>query len=226
MPATLQASGLFSPHPHLSKHTTAIMKRLLPRLLPLILALLAFASCKETEEVGEYDNWQQRNADYITSIAQTARANADGQWRVYRSFKLTEKDIKGNIAVWDDDDYIYCHVEETGAGTTSPLFTDTVMVNYRGRLMPNNTYPEGRIFDQSFKGELRPEFNSPTKFSVGGVVVGFSTALQKMHVGDIWRVYIPAKLGYNASAQTNSGIPAYSTLIFDINLASYYSPGY
>lgn len=189
-------------------------------LLPL-LALTLLASCKETEVTGEYDNWQQRNETYIDGIAATARANADGQWHVYRSFKLPATDVDGNVAQWDNEDYIYCHVEQEGTGTASPLFTDTVLVNYRGRLMPSDSYPEGYIFDQSYKGQLTPQFNSPYKFCVGGVVVGWSTALMKMHVGDTWRVYIPANLGYGMAERTNEGIPAYSALVFDINLVSF-----
>jgi FKBP-type peptidyl-prolyl cis-trans isomerase FklB len=55
------------------------------------------------------------------------------------------------------------------------------------------------------------------------VVDGFSTALQNMHIGDRWLVYIPYTLGYGT---TDSGtIPAYSTLVFDITLLAYYHPG-
>jgi FKBP-type peptidyl-prolyl cis-trans isomerase len=41
--------------------------------------------------------------------------------------------------------------------------------------------------------------------------------------GDVWRVYIPAHLGYGSSKQTD--IPAYSALIFDMNLVGFYPIG-
>ena len=187
-------------------------------LLPLfcVAGSLLFTSCEETAVVDEYANWQERNIAFIDSVAKVAEENADGKWRKILSFKLNETDKDGNIVEWDNEDYIYCHVESEGTGTRHPLFTDTVSVNYRGRLIPTASYPEGYVFDQSYKGVLNPAINVPTQFSVGGVIVGWSTALQHMVTGDIWRVYIPADLAYGSSKQ--SSIPAYSALVFDINL--------
>ncbi|MBR5234604.1 MAG: FKBP-type peptidyl-prolyl cis-trans isomerase [Bacteroidaceae bacterium] len=175
-----------------------------------------FASCEETAEVDEYANWQERNTEFIDSIAKVAKANADGKWLRVLSFKLNEKDMEGNIVEHDIDDYVYCHIETQGTGTEYPLFTDTVSVNYRGRLIPTLSYPEGKVFDQSYKGALNPAVNVPSRFNVNGVIIGWSSVLQQMVTGDTWRVYIPANLAYKSAKQTN--IPAYSALIFDINL--------
>ena len=175
-----------------------------------------FASCEETAEVDEYANWQERNTEFIDSIAKVAEANADGKWLRVLSFKLNEKDMEGNIVEHDIDDYVYCHIESQGTGTEYPLFTDTVSVNYRGRLIPTLSYPEGKVFDQSYKGALNPAVNVPSRFNVNGVIIGWSSVLQQMVTGDTWRVYIPANLAYKSAKQTN--IPAYSALIFDINL--------
>jgi FKBP-type peptidyl-prolyl cis-trans isomerase FklB len=178
-----------------------------------------FISCEETAEVDEYANWKERNIEFIDSIAQVAEVNADGKWMKLLSFKLDATDVNGNAGTFDTDDYIYCHVTESGNGTTHPLFTDSVAVNYRGRLIPTLSVPEGKVFDQSFKGELNPATNKPARFNVGGVIVGWSTALQHMAKGDIWRVYIPAPLAYGSKKQTD--IPAHSALIFDINLVNF-----
>ena len=175
-----------------------------------------FASCEETAEVDEYANWEERNIEFIDSIAKVAQANADGKWLRVLSFKLNDKDMEGNIVEHDIDDYVYCHVETQGTGTEYPMFTDTVSVNYRGRLIPTLSYPEGQVFDQSYKGALNPAVNVPSKFNANGVIVGWSSVLQQMVTGDTWRVYIPANLAYKSAKQTN--IPAYSALIFDINL--------
>ena len=48
------------------------------------------------------------------------------------------------------------------------------------------------------------------------LIEGWIIAMQAMHVGDKWEVYIPASMGYGRYAQP--GIPAYSTLIFEIEL--------
>ena len=42
--------------------------------------------------------------------------------------------------------------------------------------------------------------------------------------GDVWRIYVPATLGYDARTDV-SGIPAHSTLIFDLNLVDFYPIG-
>ena len=201
------------------------IKELLHKALTIILPLgammgsLGLSSCEETAEIDEYADWKARNIEFIDSIAEVAKANADGKWLRILSFKLNETNIDGDSVEYDNEDYIYCEVIEKGAGTASPNFTDTVQVNYRGRLIPTLSFPEGKVFDQSYKGTLNPATAVPTKFSVGGVIVGWSTALQHMVEGDIWRVYIPAHLGYGSSKQTD--IPAYSALIFDMNLVTF-----
>lgn len=182
-------------------------------ILPL-LALVCLASCEETEEVGEFDNWEARNAQFVDSIAKVARANADGTWKCILDVRLNPD------TVWSVNDYVYCQVIEEGAGTSHPVYTDSVRVNYRGRLMPSYpSYPEGYQFDSSFQGELNPAFNVPATFLLSSTVPGFYTAVQQMTDGDLWKVYIPNKLGYGASGST--GVPAYSTLVFDINLVSF-----
>ena len=163
--------------------------------------------------MGEYDNWQERNVAFIDSIATVARANSDGMWKVIPAMGLDE------IKEWANEYNVYCHVETSGDGAEHPIFTDYVNVNYRGRLIPSKSYPDGRIFDSSYDGELEPDFDVPTTLKLSGTVAGFYTAVQKMVKGDTWRVYIPANLAYGANAQ--SGIPAYSALVFDINLVSF-----
>lgn len=183
-------------------------------LLPLLCVVgsVLFSSCEETSEVDEYADWQERNIEFIDSIAKIAEEDADKKWLKILSFKLDD-----TVQDWGNEDYVYCEVIEQGTGTRHPLFTDSVAVNYRGRLIPTTSYPEGKIFDQSYKGELNPEVNIPAEFNVGKVIVGWSTALQQMVEGDVWRVYIPADLAYGNSNK-QSGIPAYSALVFDINL--------
>lgn len=193
------------------------------KLFSLLAAmLLVFASCEEVDEVPEFNNWQARNTQYIDSISDVARSG-EGEWKVFLATGLDES------KEWDNQYYVYCNVIQAGNGTESPTYTDTVSVNYKGRLIPSKTYPQGYIFDSSYDGELEPEFDVPVKLKLSGTVPGFSTALQHMVAGttnsngDIWRIYIPYALGYGANA--TSGIPAYSTLIFDVNLVSFVTTG-
>lgn len=191
--------------------------------LLLFFSLIGFSSCEETPEVGEYDNWQARNIAFIDSIASVARANSDGKWKVFLATGLDEN------KEWGNEYNVYCNILHAGDGTVHPAYTDTVNVNYSGRLMPSKGYPKGYLFDSSYEGELDPEFDVPVKLPLRGTVSGFCTAVQHMvagttpYSGDIWRVYIPANLGYGA--ETTSGIPAYSALVFEINLVSFYPVG-
>ena len=178
-------------------------------------ALLGFTSCEENDSVGEFDNWQARNVQFVDSIAVVARANADGRWKVILADGLDES------KVWDNKYYVYCYSLQNGDGTESPRYTDYVSVNYRGFLMPTAKHPQGYIFDSSYEGELDPSFDVPSSFLLGSTVQGFSTAVQHMVKGDTWKVYIPANLGYGSFV--TGYIPAYSALVFDINLVDFSS---
>lgn len=67
----------------------------------------------------------------------------------------------------------------------------------------------GKTFDSS-RGGVAPAFR------LRDLIPGWIIALQQMHVGDRWEIYIPAEQGYGKMNQP--GIPGGSTLIFDIEL--------
>ena len=176
------------------------MKKTFYWLLGFLLLVISFGiiSCGESDTDADlYANWQDRNQHYIDSIAKVANAHLGsepGKWKVFH--------------------YVYCRVLEEGDGAT-PLFTDSVAVDYRGQLIP---LTDGSVvtFDESYTGVLNKETASPSKFLVSKVVVGWTTALMHMQVGDRWMLYIPYDLGYG---KTKSGtIRGYSTLIFDLYL--------
>lgn len=192
-----------------------MMKNIKILLSLMMLALFGLTSCDESSEAGEFDNWQERNTQFIDSIAAVARANVDGDWKIILNAALPD-----TSKVQPNYEYVYCQVIEKGRGLTHPLSTDSVFLNYSGRLMPSASYPDGYLFDSSYKDELQPSFNVPAGFPLSGTVDGFYTAVQNMVVGDVWKVYTPYQLGYGVSGTT--GIPAYSTLIFDINLVSFH----
>jgi FKBP-type peptidyl-prolyl cis-trans isomerase FklB len=175
---------------------------------------MAFTACDETTgEVDPYENWETRNQQYIDSIASVANANLGnevGQWKRIHSYKFTEP-----LAGGDVNDYVYAQILQKGEGTVSPLFTDSVYTHYRGKLIPLITGTTV-TFDQSYTGDLDPSIAVATSFSVGAVITGWTTALQQMHAGDRWMLYIPSDLGYGTSGSTS--IPSGSTLIFDLYL--------
>ena len=188
------------------------------RMLCIMLGLAAvLASCDETAEVGEYDNWQERNEAYTDSLAKSAvngltpEDAATGQ-----IFRILAYNLDPEVE-WESGDYVYCRKLTESSDTVCPMFTDSIRMNYRGRLIPSASYPEGYVFDQSFKtAELDPSINVPKSFKLSGLVTGMATALQYMHAGDIWRIWIPNGLAYGEDGTT--GVPGWSTIIFDVNL--------
>lgn len=68
---------------------------------------------------------------------------------------------------------------------------------------------DGRKFDSSRGG-------APLAIRLCDLIEGWIVAMQQMCVGDRWKVYIPAEMGYGKFSQP--GIPAGSTLIFEIEL--------
>lgn len=182
----------------------------------MVLALLAgMSSCSETDtDNREFADWQQRNKTYFEDIYKTAQNNT-GRYKIFRKWSLDES------KALTPETHIVIEVLNAGTGSGCPLYTDSVKVHYEGRLIPSKTYTGGYIFDRTWTGDYNLETMRPTTFAVSGLIDGFATAIMKMHIGDRWRVYIPQELAYGESAQTTSGIPAYSTLIFDITLAAY-----
>ena len=53
-------------------------------------------------------------------------------------------------------------------------------------------------------------------FDVGGVIAGWTEALQLMNAGSKWRIYVPSELAYGA--QGVGSIAPHSVLVFDVEL--------
>ncbi len=92
------------------------------------------------------------------------------------------------------------------AGTgAKPKAEDEVTVHYKGTLL------NGKQFDSSYdRGE-------PISLQLNRVIPGWTEGVQLMPVGSKYRFYIPYALGYG-ERDAGADIPAYSTLIFDIEL--------
>ncbi len=99
---------------------------------------------------------------------------------------------------------IYYKVLQMGEGKVSPTVRSIVSVHYRGTLI------DGKEFDNSYKR------NYPEAFRLCDVIDGWQIALQQMHAGDKWIIYIPSEMGYGA--KTSGPIPGFSTLIFEVEV--------
>ncbi len=97
------------------------------------------------------------------------------------------------------------YIEVEAGDGTSPNTGDLVSVHYTG------TLEDGTEFDSSIGGE-------PIQFplGVGYVIPGWDEGIGLMRVGGKAQLIIPAELGYGPQEQ--AGIPANSTLYFDVEL--------
>ena len=96
-------------------------------------------------------------------------------------------------------------IKKSDSVSASPTLQDTVVTNYKGTLI------DGTEFDNSYKR------GQPLTLPVGGVIKGWTEALQLMHVGDKWKIYIPSELGYGERGAGNA-IPGGATLVFEMEL--------
>ncbi len=97
-------------------------------------------------------------------------------------------------------------VLQEGSGPM-PKASDSVTTHYRG------TFLDGTEFDSSYgRGE-------PAQFRVGGVIAGWTEALQLMSVGSKWQLFVPSNLAYRDRGSPPK-IGPNETLIFEVELLS------
>ena len=174
-------------------------------LFSLVLLALAFTACSETEETSRYDNWQARSVAFIDSIASVydspenqTLANDDPE-KLHRY----KDEVTGQ--------WIYVKKVKNGTGKELPQYTSTVSAHYR------MSYFNGDVVQQTYTGTEPTEFDSPTNFTLNGVISGWSYTLIHMVAGDFWTLYIPYQSGYGSS--TNDGnLQAYSALVYNVRL--------
>ena len=205
----------------------------------MLLSAGLLTSCTEKDNtVEEFTNWQSKNETYwnkLYTATQQKIKSGDTSWKIILNYTFqNQKQTSGSALTYSPENYIIAHVEQAGAGTASPLYSDSVSMHYMGRLIPSTTYTSGLIFDKSWSSDIFNAATSrPNRSYIGlsydskgkpiSLVDGFTTALMSMHRGDHWTVYIPYQLGYGS---TSTGlVPAYSILIFDLRLVDFSHPG-
>jgi len=97
-------------------------------------------------------------------------------------------------------------VIQAGTGK-SPKATDEVTAHYRGTLI------DGTEFDSSYRR------GKPETLPIGGVIAGWTEALQLMQEGAKWQLFVPSNLAYGERG-AGRDIGPQATLIFEIELIS------
>jgi peptidyl-prolyl cis-trans isomerase len=202
------------------------MKRtlhILPSLLFVVAVLVAATACSKSED-NSAERWRTANDAAFAAI----KSNAS----------YTEIKSPGN------EGSIYYKELKKGTGTKPILFTSTVSLYARGRFVadyPDNKYiRQGAVFQSWLEADGVP-FTTlvssvgvpPKGFSAYTLTKGVRVALQYMHEGDRWEVWVPYTLGLGENdgslfinvmpSSSATKIPAYSTLVFEIEVVGVHS---
>lgn len=166
----------------------------------MLLCLLAVTACGDDEEdtAVKYAEWKLENDEAFQAIEMDP--------------EYTELKSLGN------DGSIYYKVLKQGTSREPIYYTDSVRVYYTGWLYT------GDEFDS-----VEPPYKDPVVMRLqatpgsGAVVAGFALALEYMHIGDRWDIWIPQQLGYGATGNpdpyTNTySILPYTTLHFQVEV--------
>lgn len=171
---------------------------------------LFFSSCSNDDDNNTTEAWKTNQDEQFQKVAKnteyTEVVSETGNGSIYWQ----------NSTVMTDSDLTSTRITTSG----TPEFTDTVSIRYEGwyyDLDGTTKY----VFD-STEGPTNVSNTNPNKvprkYAVNGVIDGWTTALQRMKIGDEKLIVIPQQLGYGSTAQTN--IPAYTTLWFRIKLVN------
>ncbi|KAA0694949.1 FKBP-type peptidyl-prolyl cis-trans isomerase [Halopseudomonas laoshanensis] len=167
--------------------------------IDLVVAGLRDAFTQQPSQVDEAA-LQQAFAGLQAKMQAAAEATAREAGQAGVEFLIKNAEREGVITL---DSGLQYEVVNEGTGAT-PQASSTVQTHYEGTLIT------GEVFDSSYKR------GQPAEFPVGGVIAGWTEALQLMQEGAKWRLYIPSDLAYGARAA--GSIPPHSTLVFDIEL--------
>ena len=140
--------------------------------------------------------------EVIQAELQKAKAAAEEKMKEDGAAFLAENAKKDGVVVTESGLQYEVLVEGEGA---KPTAESTVRTHYHG------TFTDGRVFDSSV------ERGQPAEFPVGGVIAGWTEALQLMSEGSKYRLTIPYNLAYGEQG-SQGAIPPFSTLVFEVEL--------
>lgn len=128
-------------------------------------------------------------------MAKQEYVNANKEWLKAKALEPGVQEIARGI--------LYKVIKNGNSKGPTPGPRSIITAHYTGYTI------NGKKFDSSRGG-------IPMACRLSDLIQGWIIALQQMHVGDRWEIYIPAEMGYGKFSQP--GIPGGSTLIFDIEL--------
>lgn len=145
----------------------------------------------------------QKQAELRQQQEEKAKAMGATNQKEGDAFLAANKSKEGVVTLPSGLQY---KILKTGTGP-KPTASDSVVCNYQGTLI------DGKEFDSSAK------HGGPATFPVGGVIKGWTEALQLMPVGSKWQLFIPPQLAYGERG-AGADIGPNATLIFQVELVS------
>ncbi|MBO9551708.1 FKBP-type peptidyl-prolyl cis-trans isomerase [Pseudomonas sp. NPDC089422] len=151
--------------------------------------------------------------------SRVSEADLSASFKVIRDLMQAEAAAKAEAAAAAGKEFLVENAKRDGITTLAsglqfevltagegakPTRESNVRTHYHGTLI------DGTVFDSSY------DRGQPAEFPVGGVIAGWTEALQLMNAGSKWRLYVPSELAYGA--QGVGSIPPHSTLVFDVEL--------
>lgn len=176
----------------------------------LVVMLFTLAACSDNDEneIVIDEAWKEINLAAFDARLQDAKTDTS-------LFTINSESGNGQII---------CKILKKGEGTETIYYTSKVNCYYKGCFVTNedgevvadrdSVLTQGEVFDS----RLRENGDDKVLFEVddSGLRDGFATALQHMHEGDIWEVWMPYQLGYGVSGYDD--IKPYTTLVFQIEV--------
>lgn len=177
----------------------------------LVVMLFTLAACSDDDDENEIvidEAWKEINLAAFDARLQDAKTDTS-------LFTINSESGNGQII---------CKILKKGEGTETIYYTSKVNCYYKGCFVTNedgevvadrdSVLTQGEVFDS----RLRENGDDKVLFEVddSGLRDGFATALQHMHEGDIWEVWMSYQLGYGVSGYDD--IKPYTTLVFQIEV--------
>lgn len=177
----------------------------------LVVMLFTLAACSDDDEneIVIDEAWKEINLAAFDARLQDAKTDTS-------LFTINSESGNGQII---------CKILKEGEGTETIYYTSKVNCYYKGCFVTNedgevvadrdSVLTQGEVFDS----RLRENGDDKVLFEVddSGLRDGFATALQHMHEGDIWEVWMPYQLGYGVSGYGDN-IKPYTTLVFQVEV--------
>jgi FKBP-type peptidyl-prolyl cis-trans isomerase FklB len=138
----------------------------------------------------------------VQTKAQAAAA-VEGEKQTAAGAEFLEKNKKRS-GVKTTASGLQYEVLKSGKGGAKPGPTSTVEVAYHGTLI------DGTVFDSSV------ERGDTATFALNEVIPGWTEGVQLMSVGDKYKFYVPAAIGYGPRGRGK--IPANAVLVFEVEL--------